>query len=132
MIGLFASHAATYALAFAAFSTLAFAVPFIFAPAGWGRAMRWTVPAERDLMAYYARCLGLLALSVNALGVWGALVRPDVLLGYFVVSALFSGTMVPLHVYGWARGQQPWTETAEIPAWTLACLGALLFFPVRF
>lgn len=130
MIGLYQQYAATFAIGFAAFSTLAFAMPFIVAPAGWGRAMQWTVPAERDLMVYFARCLGLLALSVNAVGLCGALARAEFLAAYCAISAVFSATMVPLHVYGWLRGQQPWTETAEIPAWALACLGAVLVMPL--
>jgi hypothetical protein len=130
MIGLFAGHAGAFALGFAGFSSLVFALPFVVAPAGWGRAMRWTVPRERDLMAYYARCLGLLALSFNAATCWVVLSRPMLLPGFFAVLTLFSATMVPLHVYGWARGQQPWTETAEIPAWALVTLACLLFFPL--
>ena len=129
MIGLFAAHAGPFALGFAGVSTLAFALPFIFAPEGWGRAMRWAVPGETDLLRYYARCLGLLALAGNGLAVWAALFRPALLPAYFVLVTPFCASMVPLHVWGWLRREQPWTETAEIPMWTAAFVGCLAFFP---
>lgn len=129
MIGLYGAHAGGFALFFAAVSTLAFAGPFLLSPAGWGRAMQWTVPAERELMDYYARCLGCLALGANALAMWGALRAPELLAGYFIVLCPFAAMMVLLHVYGWLARRQPWTETAEIPMWAGVVLGCLLFWP---
>lgn len=129
MIGLLGSHASAFVLVFAGISSLVFGLPFILAPEGWGRAMGWRVPRDRDLLAYYARCLGLLTLSVNAYAAWAALHRPVMLIGYFIMLTLFSASMVPLHIYGWLRGEQPWTETAEIPVWAGVFVACLLFFP---
>ena len=117
MIGVWHDHAGLAVEVFAIASTLIFAVPFIVAPARWGRAMRWTVPHDTALMAYYARCLGCLALSFNIMGLWAALGHPFYLVAYIAPVACFAATMVLLHVYGWWRGEQPWTETAEIPMW---------------
>lgn len=129
MIGIYADQARMFALVFAAISTFALALPFMVSPLGWGKAMRWPVPADPLLVSYYARCLGLLALAGNGLALWGAFVEPGLLRAYFVLVTPFCASMVPLHVVGWLRGEQPWTETAEIPVWTLAFIGCLLVFP---
>ena len=129
MIGIWSDHTATYAVVFAIVSSLVFALPFVFAPMAWGRALRWSIPADGDLARYFARCLGLLALSFNAVAIWGALRQPAWIEAYLLTLAFFSATMVPLHVYGWAKREQPWTETAEIPLWAAICLVTLAFLP---
>lgn len=129
MIGIWQDHAGLVVKLFAIASTLVFALPFILSPAGWGRSMRWTVPQDTALMAYYARCLGCLALSFNAMGLWAAIWHPAYLLAYIAPVAGFSATMVVLHVYGWLRGEQPWTETAEIPMWAALLVILLAVMP---
>ena len=129
MLGMYSGLAGPFVLGFGAISTLIFALPFIFAPAGWGRAMQWPVPAEQSLMAYYARCLGCLALAFNVMGAYAALHRPALLVAYVAPVAGFCAAMVVLHIYGWARGQQPWTETAEIPMWAALTLISLTVMP---
>jgi len=131
MIGYWQSHAALAVQIFSAMSTIAFAVPFVFAPAQWGSAMRWQVPGERHLMAYYARCLGCLAFSFNLMGFWAACSRPDLLIAYVAPVTLFCATMVALHCYGFWRREQPWTETAEIPMWSIFTILGLMLMPVR-
>jgi len=130
MIGYWHAHAALAVLIFATASTIAFAVPFIFAPAKWGSTMQWSVPADQALMAYFARCLGCLSLSFNAMGVWAVWYRQDLLIAYIAPVTCFCGTMVALHCYGFVRKEQPWTETAEIPMWGAFMLLGLMLMPI--
>lgn len=130
MIGIWQAHAGLVVQIFAVASTLVFALPFLFASSGWGRAMRWSVPADTALMAYYARCLGSLAMSFNLMGWWAATRNPALLVAYIGPLLVFSALMVVLHVYGWLAREQPWTETAEIPMWAGLALLWLAVLPV--
>lgn len=129
MIGYWSSQAALAVQIFAISSTFVFAVPFVVAPAKWGSAMQWPVPDERQLMAYYARCLGCLSLSFNLMGLWATRYRPDLLIAYVAPVTVFCATMVLLHCYGAWRREQPWTETAEIPMWSAFTLLGLMLMP---
>lgn len=129
MLGLWQAHAATFAAVFAVVSSLTFALPFVFIPERWARLMGWSVPQDRDLTRYFARSLGLLALSVNGMGVYVALCVPALLPAYFIAMLVFFASMIPLHVYGALRNQQPPSETAEIAMWAVLLVLAILFFP---
>jgi len=128
MVGMLVGLSGPFALVFAALTTLVFLLPFIFVPATWCRLWRWSVPADWDALRYFVRCLGCLGLAFDGMGVYAALYRPSLLIAYIAPLAAFCAMMVVLHVYGWLKRQQPWTETAEIPMWiglTVACLMVL-------
>ena len=130
MLGLWQANAVAFAVAFAAISSLTFAVPFVIAPERWSRTMGWAVPEDRDLVRYFARSLGLLALSTNAMGLYAALCRIALLPAYYFALTLFFALMIPLHVYGALRRQQPVSETMEIALWAVLLVLAVLFYPI--
>jgi hypothetical protein len=126
--GPYAGYAATYLLALVAVTTVVFALPLFVVPIRWGRFMRFAIPSDTDLAIYFGRCLGAIALAMNAIVLRAALTGVglgllfDLLVG---VSAL----MVVVHVWGALRGIQPWTETVEIAFWLLLFATNLAFHP---
>jgi hypothetical protein len=87
---------------------------------------RWRLPADLDLVRYFGRCVGGLALAIAVLAARAAfepvLLAPalDTLLVAFVA-------LVGIHVWGAVRREQPWTENAEIALYSLFALAAAWF-----
>ena len=129
MIGLWSAHSQTFLLAMASVTTLAFALPITFAPLAWSRLMQWKVPADTDLVVYYARCLGVFILIVEALAFRAGLTGVAIEFTFQVLLAVF-GLMVVLHAVGMVQRIQPWTENAEILMYSGLAVLALLFWPV--
>lgn len=129
MIGLWSAHSQTFLLAMASVTTLAFALPITFAPLAWSRLMQWKVPADTDLVVYFARCLGVFILIVEALAFRAGLTGVAIEFTFQVLLAVF-GLMVVLHAVGMVQRIQPWTENAEILMYSALAVLALLFWPV--
>jgi hypothetical protein len=94
-----------------------FALPLMFAPLHWARFFQWRVPDGpkdlRDLILYFARCLGAVAFAVIVAILHAAFDpawRPMVL----KLIVWIGVPMVGVHAWGAVRRQQPWTETMEI------------------
>jgi hypothetical protein len=93
--------------------TLVFGIPITFFPMRWAKAFGWAIPADLPLARYFARCLGVLILTLVGLALYGS--THAALLG--PVLATTSGAMLLLsavHVVGWREKAQPPLETAEI------------------
>ena len=129
MVGAYAAHAPQFLLAGAVVFTLLFAVPMFVSPLSWARAMGFRIPADTDLAVYFGRCLGALALVINAVVVRAAFTGAGIVL-VFEIGLAFSVLMVLVHVYGAIKGIQPFTETVEIALWALFVWLYLVFFPV--
>ena len=129
MIGAYAEHARTFLLVWATVTIVVFAIPMVFAPLAWARAMRFQIPAQTDLAVYSGRCLGVFALVMDAMTLRAALTGVGIV---FVseVGLAFSTLMVPVHVYGGLKGIQPMTETLETALWAVSALLFVLFFPL--
>ncbi len=106
--------------------TLAIGLPLLIVPLSWARLMRWQIPADTDLTNYFGRCLGAVVTAIAFLvfvyadkGALHAFML-ELLLGAFAL-------MVAVHVWGFLKRAQPWTETAEIPLYLLLSLSAAGF-----
>src|SRR5689334_12308411 len=95
------------------FFLVVFALPLFLAPLRWARAMRWTLPAERDLAVYLGRCLGAVAIALTLAGLRAAPdpARHAALIELFAAAGAL---LTVVHVWGAIKRTQPWTETAEI------------------
>jgi hypothetical protein len=82
------------------------------------------VESRADLTVYFGRCLGLLAVAIILIG-FAAVPDPRGNLWFFALMGLLAGFMVLLHVWGYIRRIQPWTESAEIALWAGACAGSI-------
>ncbi len=129
MIGLWAAHSQTFLLVMATVTTLGFALPITFAPLLWSRVMRWKIPADTDLVIYFARCLGVFILIVEWLAFRAGFTGIALEFTFQVLLAVFS-LMVVLHIVGMVQRIQPWTENAEILMYSGLAVLALLFWPV--
>lgn len=129
MIGLWAAHSQTFLLVMATVTTLGFALPITFAPLLWSRVMRWKIPADTDLVIYFARCLGVFILIVEWLAFRAGFTGIALEFTFQVLLAVFS-LMVVLHIVGMVQRIQPWTENAEILMYSGLVVLALLFWPV--
>ena len=127
-IGSYAEHAPTLLVVSSIVFTLLFALPMVLKPLSWGRAMRFTIPAETDLAVYFGRCLGSLALVLNAVALRAAVTGVGMTL-VFEISIAFAVLMVLVHVYGAVKQIQPITETVEIAFWILVVALYVLCFP---
>jgi len=128
MIGLWSAHSQTFLLVMATVTTLGFALPITFAPLAWSRLMQWKIPADTDLVIYFARCLGAFILIVEALAFRAGFTGVAIVFTYQVLLAVF-GLMVVLHIVGMVQRIQPWTENAEILMYSGLAVLALLFWP---
>lgn len=128
MIGLWSAHSQSFLLVMATLTTLAFALPITFAPLAWSRLMQWKIPADTDLVIYFARCLGVFILIVEWLAFRAGLTGVAIEFTYQVLLAVF-GVMVLVHIVGMVQRIQPWTENAEILMYSGLAVLALLFWP---
>jgi hypothetical protein len=128
VIGLWSAHSQTFLLVMATVTTLGFALPITFAPLLWSRVMQWKIPADTDLVIYFARCLGVFILIVEWLAFRAGFTGVAIGFTFQVLLAVF-GLMVVLHAVGMVQRIQPWTENAEIVMYSALAALALLFWP---
>jgi hypothetical protein len=96
----------------AALVSAAFGVPITFFPIKWARAIGWRIPDDVGLTRYFARCLGVLALTLAGLAVWAS-VHPPLQALVCAVCGLAMLAIAVVHVVGALEGQ-PLLETLEI------------------
>ena len=90
------------------------ALPFLLFPLRWGAWFRGPIPPGRnELAVYFGRCLGVVAMAVLVLiyrAAYDPVLQPIALDLVVCIGSL----MVAVHIWGWLRKMQPWTETVEI------------------
>jgi hypothetical protein len=104
----------------AAVVTAVFGIPITFFPMRWARSIGWEIPDDVRLTNYFARCLGVVALSLAGLALYAAR-HPEL---QPLVCLVTGATMVGIalvHVVGALEKAQPLIETLEIGAF--ACAG---------
>ncbi|KMK66722.1 hypothetical protein [Puniceibacterium sp. IMCC21224] len=130
MIGLWSAHSSSYILVLTAITFFAFSLPIFLRPGMWAKLLLWRIPDDTDLAWYFARCLGAFAIVTNLFflraGIYGT--GATTMLEFFAVFCVF---MVVVHIWGWAEGTQPMTETLEIGFWAGLFVLTLLFMPMR-
>lgn len=97
----------------AALVSAAFGVPITFFPLKWARAIGWRVPEDVHLTRYFARCLGVLALTLAGLALWASM-HPPLQALVCAVCGLAMLAIALVHVVGWLEKAQPFLETLEI------------------
>jgi hypothetical protein len=105
-----------------------FAIPLLLFPLRWARWFGWKIPAETDLVVYFGRCVGGLAIAL-IYGAFRGAPAPGKSGVLFDVILAALALMVVVHVWGALRRAQPWTENAEIVLYAL--LFALAFAALR-
>jgi hypothetical protein len=128
MIGIFAPHAQNFVLVLAVVTTLAFAIPILFAPLRWAKLMLWKIPEQPDLVVYFGRCLGAFVLIFEAF-LFRAGINGVGLTFVFEFMILVWIFMVVIHVVGAIQKIQPITETLEIGFWLILILLTVGFWP---
>lgn len=90
--------------------------------------MKWTIPKQTDLVLYFGRCLGSLALVMEYCTYQAASTgTAETMIFQFWVG--ICALMVGLHIYGAIKRIQPVTETWEIGLWSLLLFLSLAFYP---
>jgi len=91
---------------------LVIAVPLLFFPLRWARAVGWRTPDDTDLVVYLARCLGGVVAAVVVI-VLRIAPKPEANLLFFEVIGLICAVVAAIHALGWIEGRQPWIENVE-------------------
>jgi hypothetical protein len=108
---------------------LAFALPLFLAPLSWAKVFRWTIPGDTRLTVYFGRCLGACAIAIVSICI-AAAPHPEANVHLFDLAALAGALLGLVHVWGFVKKTQPWTETAEIPLYGIVTALALFARPV--
>jgi len=129
MIGIWGGYSSLFLICFAVLITVFFAIPYLFRPLSWGRAVGFTVPEDTDLAVYFGRSLGVVAIGI-ALICCLASATPAAQPVVFCGLILISGTLTITHIHGAIMKIQPLFETLEIGAWFAIFLLQLAVFPI--
>jgi hypothetical protein len=105
-----------------------FALPLLFAPLTWARWFQWRIPEERDLAVYLGRSLGGVACAICG-AAFVAAAHPAEHRIIFDLIAAAGAVLVPVHIWGWLKRVQPWTENAEILLYAALTALAILCRP---
>ncbi len=103
-------------------------VPMAFWPLKWAAVLGWQQPVDSHLTVYYGRCLGCVAFTLGAAGLYAA-VHPGVQLYFFQIMTCNFSIMTIVHIYGAVKKVQPARETYEIVLWLGLVLASLIFWP---
>ena len=129
MIGVWSNYSSTFLFWFAVLILTGFALPMLFAPLAWGKAIGFARPGQTDLAVYFGRSLGVAGIGICVMCFIASktpAAQSIVIDGLIVISALF----VITHIHGAVRKIQPLIETLEIGFWiALFCL-LLAVYPV--
>ncbi len=128
MIGMWNDYSQNYLMFLMILTTLAFSIPLFFFPLTWARVMKWTIPEQTELVLYFGRCLGSLALVLEYCTYQAAStgIGEVLIFQYWIGLCVF---MVALHIYGAIKRIQPITETLEIGLWVILLFLSLAFYP---
>ncbi len=129
MVGIWHQYSNTFLIVAGIAMLASFGIPLLFAPIGWARLFRWSVPQDRLLVTFMGRSMGIF-ITIMAVFAFKAaqndLARPF----FFDLMLWIFGAMLLLHVYGAIRKKQPVTETFEIIVWVVLGLVTLGFYPI--
>jgi hypothetical protein len=103
-------------------------IPLLLFPAVWGRRIGWKIPEQADLMNYFGRSLGGVALAI-AIMCFQAARDPWGYRHIFDLIILIGIFMTAVHVYGFIRKTQPWFENVEVFLYPLVGLLGWIFYP---
>ncbi|HBA67342.1 MAG TPA: hypothetical protein DCZ48_14415 [Methylococcaceae bacterium] len=128
MIGMWNEFSQDYLMFLMIGTSLAFSIPIFFFPLTWAKIMKWTIPEQTDLVLYFGRCLGSLALVLEFCTFQAATIGTGEVLifQYWIGICSF---MVGLHIYGAIKHIQPIIETIEIGLWVVLLFLSLAFYP---
>jgi hypothetical protein len=129
MIGMWSELSQNYLMYLMLGTTIAFSIPIFLCPLTWARLMKWTIPKQTNLVLYFGRCLGSLALVLEYVTYQAASTGiGEVLIYQFWIG--ICAFMVVLHIYGAIKKIQPITETLEIGLWVGLLFLSLAFYPI--
>ena len=128
MIGIWSEHAGAFLLLVAGVTAVCFSFPLFIAPLRWARLLGWTIPAHADLAVYFGRCLGAVAIVLNAVQLRAGITGESATL-IFQITLGIALLMVIVHAWGAIRRIQPVSETIEIAFWAGIALLTLAFWP---
>jgi hypothetical protein len=129
MIGAWSGHASTFLILLAVISALFLSIPIFVAPLRWARLLGWPIPEQTDLAVYFGRCLGGIAIVLNAITLRAGMTGESNVLVFQILLAVAS-ILTVVHVWGAIRGVQPVSETIEIAMWAGLVLLTLACWPV--
>jgi hypothetical protein len=129
MIGAWSGHASTFLILLAVISALFLSIPIFVAPLRWARLLGWPIPEQTDLAVYFGRCLGGIAIVLNAITLRAGMTGESNVLVFQILLAVAS-ILTIVHVWGAIRGVQPVSETIEIAMWAGLVLLTLACWPV--
>lgn len=89
----------------------------------------WRIPAQTDLAVYFGRCLGGIAIVLNAFTLRAG-VTGDGNVFAFQITLAVASILTVVHVWGAVRGTQPVSETIEIAMWAGLVLLTLACWPI--
>lgn len=128
MAGVWGSHSSQFLTVVGWLIMFVFAIPITIWPLQWAKVLRWKIPEQTDLVLYFGRCLGCVAIAVASFGILAAN-QAAVLPFYFQLLLLICVLMVLVHLYGAIKKIQPVTETYEIAFWFGLLILTLCFWP---
>ena len=105
-----------------------FAIPLLLDPYGWARRFGWAPEPETDVGLYFGRCLGAIAVAVQASALLAAR-RPSEHRSVFTVLEVGSWLLAAVHLRGLVERRQPPIEHAEIAGWAATAMAARHFRP---
>ena len=129
MIGTWSGHAGTFLILVAAISAVALAIPIFVAPLRWARVLGWPIPVQTDLAVYFGRCLGGIAIVLNAIILRAGITGEGIVFAFELMLAAAS-ILTVVHVWGAVSRTQPLSETIEIAMWAGLVLLTLACWPV--
>ena len=121
-------NARRFLLAGALFFLPVFAIPLLLDPYGWARRFGWAPEPETDVGLYFGRCLGAIAVGMQA-GALAASRRPSEHRLIFTIFEATGWLLSAVHVRGLLERRQPPIEHAEIAGWAAVAIGARRFRP---
>jgi hypothetical protein len=128
MIGAWSVHASTFLILLAVVSAIFLSIPIFVAPLRWARTFGWIIPAQTDLAVYFGRCLGGIAIVLNAITLRAGMTGEGEVFVFQVLLGVAS-VLTAVHIWGAVRGIQPVSETIEIAMWAGLVLLTLAFWP---
>ena len=126
MIGVWSEHARLFLMLAGAVSAVFLSIPIFVAPLRWARVLGWPLPAHTDLTVYFGRCLGAIALVLNAAMMRAGMTGEGIVV-VFQLTLAVAAMLTIVHAWGAVLRIQPASETIEIALWaglvllTLAC-----------
>lgn len=107
-----------------------FALPLFVDPVWWAERFGWETDGPRDLVVYFGRCLGAVALAIAVIAFTAAR-EPARHAWLFSLLALAAALLAIVHLRGTIEDSQPLVEHLETAGYAAFALAALACRPVR-